>query len=320
MEPLTVEFTAYYRVFVEDVPVSALRMSRPIVMKIVVPAKNQPKNQGADDIPTDTYWASWDGILVVVTWKHEQDTIPRSGGHVVLPILRDAAEKARMEVYNQPCSPGCKNVFTHSILKVVEDTSLNEEEFTLEGNVGTLRIPARSSAKVVNRVTFMKLRSSGGTFARLKNVGRQILDLESSAWVNLECLLDAYKSRIEAGSTPWWRLSGLRARWNVRGWRRLIRDHSARIWARITSAEHLAREWSEGKRRFEENVTEDGVGAILRPDFATDELALTRLDMSRLESLSNQVESRLDNRVLALATAGGAISGAIAGTLVSFLR
>jgi hypothetical protein len=57
---------------------NAVHWREPVAFTVTVPIKNQPEFRGYEDIPTDTYYVSWDGITAVILWRRERgDRIPR---------------------------------------------------------------------------------------------------------------------------------------------------------------------------------------------------------------------------------------------------
>ncbi|WP_327343555.1 hypothetical protein [Streptomyces europaeiscabiei] len=296
----------------------AVHFDRPLLFKIVVPIKNQPQHHHADDIPTDTYWVAWDGVVVMILWRHEKDAIPRSGGQVVMQVLEEVCEKANLGAFNQACSPACTNVFMHSDLIVRQREELDGCE--VEGAERTtvdVGVPANDNPEDVLIDLFFAFGRTSFYFARQKNLGRRIIDLESVAWGRTSHLLRHYSTHVEASASPI--KKRIRMRWGNRGWRSEVRSLSAQTWVCMTGIEVMLRKWSELKNDFIDDAKEMSCLSIYETDYSDEVKIIESIDLSRLESVSTQVESRLDNRLISLATAGGAISGGITGALVSLL-
>ncbi|MFJ4785698.1 hypothetical protein [Streptomyces sp. NPDC088794] len=296
----------------------AVQLDRPLLFKIVVPIKNQPKHHHADDIPTDTYWIAWDGVVVMVLWRHEATSIPQSGGQIVMQVLEQACEAIGLGAFNQACSPACTNVFMHSdlIVRQLEDANDCKVE-SVDRTTVNITAPVSDEPEGVLFDLFYTFGRTSLIFARQKNLGRRIIDLEAEAWGRASHLLSHYSAHVEASAAPI--RKRIKMRWGNRGWRREVRSLSAQTWVCMTGIEVMMRRWSELKNDFSDEVSEGSSMPIFEMDYSDEVKVIESIDLSRLESVSNQVESRLDNRLISFATAGGAISGAITGALVTLL-
>ncbi|GGS50272.1 hypothetical protein [Streptomyces cinerochromogenes] len=296
----------------------AVHFDRPLLFKIVVPIKNQPQHHHADDIPTDTYWVSWDGVVVMVLWRHERKGIPSSGGQIILQLLEEICASANLGVFNQACSPACTNVFMHSdlIIKQLDDL----EDCRILGSDRTTVYVAAPTSEEPEDALIELYYSFGRTslyFARQKNMGRRIIDLEAEAWQRAAHLLSHYSAHAEASAKPF--RKRIVMRWRNRGWRSKVRSLSAQTWVCMTGIEVMLRKWKEVKTDFSDGAKENSCMPIFETDYFDEVAIIESIDLSRLESMSTQVESRLDNRLISIATAGGAVSGAVAGALVTLL-
>ncbi|MFJ6561774.1 hypothetical protein ACIQMV_18265 [Streptomyces sp. NPDC091412] len=296
----------------------AVQFDRPLLFKIVVPIKNQPQHHHADDIPTDTYWVSWDGVVVMVLWRHEREAIPSSGGQIILQLLEEICASANLGVFNQACSPACMNVFMHSDLVIKQLDGLEDcRVFGFDRTTVDVAAPPSEDPEGV----LIDLNYSFGRtalyFARQKNSGRRIIDLEAEAWRRAARLLSHYSAHVEAAATPL--RKRIVMRWRNRGWRSEVRSLSAQTWVCMTGIEVTLRNWKELKNDFFGAAKENSCMPIFETDYSDEVAMIESIDLSRLESMSTQVESRLDNRLVSIATAGGAVSGAIAGALVTLL-
>ncbi len=298
---------------------TALQFHLPITFKVVVPVKNQPKHHNADDIPTDTYWMAWDGMVATVLWKHPGGEIPRSGGQVILEILEKAAGEIGCSVYNQACSPGCENVFMHADMALRKTAGVEAAHVT-SSHHSTVFVDIASSEddRESLRSIVSNLTISCRHFSEQKNIGRRVLDLEIASWAQLSHLLGHYTEHVKISTLPF--LKSLKRRWNNRGWRSEVRTLSAQIWLCLTAMEVLLRNWRDDRRNFDEQAAEAGIEPIFKIDYRDDVEMIESINLARLESIASQVESRLDSRLISWATAGGAVAGATAGALVSLLH
>lgn len=296
----------------------AVHLDRPIIFKMVVPIKNQPQHHHADDIPTDTYWVAWDGVVVMILWRHKKKDLPRSGGQIVLQLLEEVCKTVSLGVLNQACSPACSNVFMHSDLIVNQVEELDEAR-VLDADRTTVEIatPFNEQPEDVLIDLFFAFGRPSLYFARQKNLGRRIIDLETEAWGRASHLISHYAAHAQASALPI--KDRIVARWRNRGWRSEVRSLSAQTWVCMTGIELMLRKWKELKNDFSDAATEHSCMPVYETDYTDDVAIIESIDLSRLESMSTQVESRLDNRLISIATAGGAISGGITGALVSLL-
>jgi hypothetical protein len=70
-----------------------------------VPAKNQRRIIESDSLP-NRYDIYWDGEVCLVGWEHNSDeSIPLSGGHVVIDVTKTALEALDFGLYVQACNP-----------------------------------------------------------------------------------------------------------------------------------------------------------------------------------------------------------------------
>ncbi|MFI5661566.1 hypothetical protein [Streptomyces sp. NPDC051684] len=290
----------------------------PILFKVVIPIKNQPQHHNADDIPTDTYWVAWDGVVVMVLWRHERAHIPRSGGQVILQLLEQVCGTANLGVLNQACSPACTNVFMHSDLVVTQLEDLDEcRVLDFDRTTVDVAAPANEEPEDILIDLFYSFGRASFHFARQKNLGRRIIDLEAEAWRRASHLLAHYSAHVEAAASPVRKRVVMR--WRNRGWRSEVRSLSAQTWVCMTGIELMLRRWKECRNDFSDATTERSCMPIFETDYSDEAKMIESIDLSRLESMGTQVESRLDNRLISIATAGGAISGAVTGALVTLI-
>ncbi|MFJ8539200.1 hypothetical protein [Streptomyces sp. NPDC093591] len=295
-----------------------MRFDQPIVFKAAVPIKNQPQHHNADDIPTDTYWVAWNGVVALVMWRHESGRSPLSGGHIAFDILEKAVNGCGHTLYNQACSPECENIFMHTNLLLTPSEECNRTHFVKRNESDIHLLFAEWEDEKDSLIDlFLDLGSSYENFARQKNTGRRIIDLESEAYTQLLHLLSHYAEHAQISTKPL--LRRLIARWHGRGWRSEVRLLSSHIWLCISGIEILKRNWIDEKKAFYDDVEESGLEEIFAIDYGDDVERIETLDLTRLDSICSQMESRIDNTALSWTTVGGAMAGAITGSLASLL-
>jgi len=253
----------FYPVYVDDTSpalmtgsdaFSVLSLSFPILLSIHVPKKNQPQHHGVDDVPTDDYRISWDGISVLVLWQQDKEQLPISGGHIVAEILQVALSATGAELYVQNCGPACDNVFFHTDMRVhVMDERIpsalisRHDEFSIDvsvnrmgGQFGLIAPVAREFQLEIN------------AFSRMKNVGRRTIDIESSARGQLNHLLGHYYDHASVNQLPFFQR--IYKRWTIKGWRREARHLLAGLWLSLANLEMLRRQWQDRRDDFRDDT------------------------------------------------------------------
>ncbi|MER7542042.1 hypothetical protein ABTW95_03445 [Spirillospora sp. NPDC127506] len=302
----------------------ALNIPNPILFKVRVPEKNQPKHHGADDVPSDTYWAAWDGIVLVVLWDQNTEIEPLSGGHIVARILEDAVEALGDSLYEQACSPACKNIFLHTSMLLSYDVDeLMEEDIlvTKQANEGVVEVTlpnfvAESEFETVDWL-HSNLDGIGRHFGQVKNYARRLMDIESAIDKEVVHLLQHYYSHARLMDLPM--RKSYRLRWKGRRWRRHARYVLAGIWLSLANIEAMKRQWGDAYRDYQGYMDDCGVNLIFAGDVHDDVEVVSALDMEYAASAIRQVSTTLDNRLNAIAAGGGAIAGGVAGALSTLL-
>jgi hypothetical protein len=298
-----------------------LELSDPIRFHMHVPKKNQPQWHGWDNIPTEDYFVAWDGISAFVLWEQDSDRIPLPGGQIVTDILSFALATTQAELYIQACSPDCDNIFFHTNLYLHPD-----EDYTYDGapkivrrkdeNAVDVAIPADESNFEILEWLHSYLGSPASHFAKLKNLGRRVMDIESSIRDQMAHLLSHYYEHAAITAKPLWR--SLKDRWRIRWWRREARQILAGLWLSLANVESLRREWQDSRRTFEGN--DDEYMAIFEVDYSNDVAVIESLEVGHLNATIEQISRNLDNRALLFATVVGALAGALAGALVGLIH
>jgi hypothetical protein len=298
-----------------------MSLSDPIRFHMHVPKKNQPRWHGLDDIPTEDYFVSWDGVTVFVLWEQDSDLIAPPGGQIVVDILSSALATTQAELYIQACSPGCDNIFFHTNMRLRPDEHYTDDvapKIVLRRGENTVdvAIPADESNLDILGWLDVYLGLPAFTFARLKNYGRRILDIESSIRDQMAHLLGHYYEHSLITAKPLWR--SLKDRWRIRWWRREARQILAGLWLSLANVESLRRDWEESRRNFEGPRAH--YMAIFEADYSNDVAAIESLEVGHLDATIEQISGNLDNRALLMATVVGALAGALAGALVGLIH
>lgn len=298
---------------------SVLRLDGPVLFCVQVPKKNQPAHHGFSDFPSDTYWVAWDGVTAIVTWTQPNQRIPMAGGHVVEEILRSALQGLGCDLYVQACSPGCDNLFTHTIMHVLVDPEVDDLECTTRTNMeADVTVGVVDDDEDLLMELWFGLNMSFNSFAEMKNLGRRSIDLENSARKTLAHLLAHYYEHATADAQKGWKRT--RALWSQRGWRREASQLMAGLWLTLSNIEVVRRQWEEAHRSFARQTGSQGLAVIFDVDYREDAEVVASLDVSHLEVNVQQIGTRLDSRSLSWATGLGAIAGGVAGLLAGLLH
>jgi hypothetical protein len=297
--------------------------SRPIEIRVRVPTKNQPKVFEGDEIASEHYLVLWDGQVLLVAWEQAIDRyVGSSGGHVVEDILQQASERAGADLIVQACNPQCTYVFLHTAIRATIDAaapaagSISRGQRDADARLINVVLPDGESLDDVAYSVWWRVGTAQEYFARMKNRGRQILELEHVVRNDLDGLNQLHHERARAGQAG--PVARVRALWTYRRWRRSSRYYLARLWLGLGSLERLRREWSDDVMRFRRE-TDDDLSDLFAVD-APGEIALVeQLDLRLVESAVEHAGDRLSANVLAYATAGGAVAGGLAAAIVNAL-
>jgi hypothetical protein len=286
---------------------------------IHVPKKNQPTVYQSDEIPAEDYCVLWNGQSLLVSWKLEKDTpMSWSGGHVVESILTDAAKRLDADVYFQGCNPSCPWLFVHMDIQLTMDPSADEwMHLSLPDSRNMLfaRAPGSADLQQASIRAWRHYSSALRDFADMKNVGRQILDLELAIRFDLDRLNTLHHRRAEASQGSWWNRA--KAAWTFRSWRRESRFYLARLWLGLGSLEHQKRLWRQRHAEFVTSVRYAEIEELFVIDTSDEVDSIRDLDLSIIEAALQHASSRLDTSAVVVATVGGAVAGAIAGALIT---
>ena len=301
----------------------AMSLSDDIRFRIKVPIKNQPKHHGYDDIPTDEYWVSWDGVTVFVLWEQDTEHDPMSGGHILADILRDAAQELGGDIYIQACSPGCDNLFFHTTMHISETPAEEETRdivITKRPRSPIVDVSLYDIDDAFEALMWLHLCLSVpcGRFAEMKNLGQRLIDIEHNAGRGLAHLLDHYYEHSRLSTLPPWR--EIRNRWKNRSWRKEVRYLLVGLWLSLANMETVRQGWADAQRGFENTIDEDGKAYLFAIDYRDDAAAIESINTRSLETAIEQVSDRLDNRTMVAVTFVGGVAGGLAGALVGLFH
>jgi hypothetical protein len=296
--------------------------SEPIAFRVHAPKKNQLKVFQDDEIPTEDYYALWNGQSLLVAWELDADTpFSTSGGHVVRDVLEDATERAGVSVYIQACNPQCNFTFVHTDVYLTLDEDATDWSDTWDPEapgVVYAEAPGPGDLKAAADRAWRAYRSALRDFADLKNIGRQILDLERVLRADLDTLNTLHYRRAQAAQAGW--TARLSALWSLRSWRRKSRYYLSRLWLGLGSLEHLRRRWFDRKSEFDNSTAGGDRRSLFRLDSEDEIASIEDLDLTLIEAAIEHAGSRLDTGALATATFGGALAGAVAAVLVTLIH
>ncbi len=298
----------------------ALRLNEPIIFTVRVPAKNQYKYRGVDDIPSDEYLAVWDGQALIVQWSQETPRRTQSGGHVVIDVLGDAVKTAGYELVVIACAPTCHHRFLHADF-VAFETDEPSDHFHADSE-------PHSSASVI--VPWSKpaddlenLRRLHGALAPAMHehglamsTAFAVAYLEHRARVDADVVLKITHDRATRRRFP--HITGAVVDgWRMRGTRAFSRELVADLWYALVSLDTRKNDWVAVSSRLRELAEADGFHEV---EALTDvrNKAMERIELETLKAAVQEVSARQEGRVLAWATFSGAVA-AIGGTVIGSL-
>jgi plasmid stabilization system protein ParE len=310
--------------------------SQPIAFRVHVPLKNQPTTHAGDKVPTEDYFALWNGESLLVAWAtSSKSEIGWGGGHIVADVVETAAKKVKADVYVQACNEACDHMVVHTdlLLEMVDDGPRWEVEPD-QDHILLLEATARGKSDLESaaRAAWRSLRTSLRSFAAVKNSARNVLDLERGIRVDLDQLATVHYQVAELASRPWrppvkqawrpkaWATTRFIEHWKARHWRRASRILLSRVWLGLGNLEVARRQWEVDYAHYRRSTR----FAQIRPLFEAADLDerehVANLDLSLMQSSTQQAAARLDNSAVARATIGGAVAGAVAAVAVTLLQ
>lgn len=281
------------------------------MFQVRIPIKNQHAHAGTNDIPSDTYFVTWDGVSVFILWEQDDENIPISGGHVVAEVLDDALDAVDSALYVQSCNPGCEYMFLHQTIQLLEDSEVDDFEIKTGKRDQEVLVTFDELDDPSMQVIWVALSLGGAmeNFAEFKNYGRRLIDLEHACRLDLGHLLTHYADHAELVHLGW-KPKYLRLRWRNRGWRKEARSLVASVWLALANIESVRRRWDQERL----NIADDAEYVpLFSADFSRDVVTIDSLRLEPVSENVNQIAGWLDNRAVVWATSLGALAGGLAG-------
>lgn len=295
------------------------RFSDAIMFEVYVPAKNQPTIHG-EAAEVDSYEVAWDGCTAVVMWPREESDkyAPAAAGQVVVDILRKASSHAGHGLYVQACSPACQHLFAHKEIRVnfwkmeqpvasFQPEGTREIDLYMGGDFSPLGI-----------VEFVHdtIKEPAAEFAQAKNLARRILDLENEMQSMTIALINHDYATLQRSQDGFFRRIGHRfgGAWKAfRGKGRAKEENVliSSLWLAMASLSTLQRTYRETERDYLESASEWADPELFSGDLKSDESRVGSIDPEFPRAAIEHKSTRLDNRGVVWATAGGAVAGAV---------
>ena len=294
----------------------------PILFEVLVPAKNQPLMNEVDDVPTDRYWVSWDGITLLVIWKRTRDEFrsATSAGHVVEQILRTAATSIGANLLVQPCSPPCENMFAHQDLRVTQIASAPNNAPLISchehpGRMVQLDINFEGDPLKFTKRVHGFIQSPSKDFARFKNISQRLIDLEKYARSLIDELLEMdLKNMAAQEKNPLARSRDavkdfFKYFWTGKSPTRKSKRIISSLWIIMSRLEGQRLEWLKIQRRLNDNVSKENKYLLYDRDRKDDDLIVSAINTQFIRSAVEQKSNTIDARTIAWATIVGGVIG-----------
>jgi len=307
------------------------RTRRPLTFSVSAPVRLQAGSGREDAVPTETYWASWDGEVVVILWRFPSDRNPvgARGGLVVLDVLKKALEKLEADCMAQPCGPNCSYPFAHTdlILRPKEGVKNPSYEKVSPYVVKSAYDATITDPEALLRTVYQGLRWTVHSFGVMRSEGRALAELEQQARMTLTSLLGLYYQRSHATSAPnllrfWMKESrhGARERWKMRGWRQRSARLVDTMWLLLSTIEAKRYDWHKARFMYDDTNTQDGGVVMFGVEYGQEVNAVEGLDVTGLRAATEQGSARLDNRAIANATVAGAMAGGVVAATATVIQ
>lgn len=291
------------------------RTVEPFTFVVDVPPKNQTRTAGY--LPQQ-HWVAWNGIAMVVAWPQpRRELIDSAAGEVVVDVLHEALHGAKMHLHVQHCSTDCVYQFLHGELLVQDgEGPLASGWEAINGGLTHLAETENPDAESIAEELYWEMSIPLWALFDMKNLGRRITELEAVVRDDASRLLETNHVLSESRRQSLWkRVEDIKANHQRRneGQRRL-----SRVWWTLSVLNALRGQWDREVVAFRAQTSEPHLASVTRIDSRDIEL-ISRQDLSLVTAALEQTASRMDTRVMAASTAGGAIAGAVAGGLLSVL-
>jgi hypothetical protein len=296
----------------------------PFAFEVLVPKKNQPIINGNDDVPTDHYWAAWDGVTLVVIWKGDKSKRypPISGGHVVEEILRAATQSIGADLVVQPCDLGCSSMFVHRCLLINQRAGTGRLDFRITqhekwATVAHFDLDFTGSPIEVAEQIHSNVGFSSDCFASFKNLSRRLFDLEEVSMSLTNELLDLDSQALNRSKgkllTRSLKIVGnsFKTAWTGVGGRRTSNRIISSLWISMLRIETVKHQTESALRGFHDIATLMKCIDLFDRDMTAYDIRLREVDTQFVRASIEQKSSRMDNMGVVWATLGGAVLGAV---------
>jgi hypothetical protein len=160
-------------------------------------------------------------------------------------------------------------------------------------------------------------------FSQVKNVARRILDLESAARaMTTELIALDYSALSKKQARRWTRfrrwLHDLRHHRGENGARR-AKYLIACLWLAMASIEVLQQRFAEVRRRYEDVSSKWAVPELFETDLKADEAEVESIDAQFARAAIEYKSTRIDSRVVVIATIIAGIAGGLLGLFGALL-
>ncbi|GAB3404645.1 hypothetical protein GCM10027515_16910 [Schumannella luteola] len=293
--------------------VHALSFRDPIAFSVNVPRRLQASADAAHTVPTEKYWAAWDGVVLFIGWTSTAPSpFGSAAGLSVLEVLRDAIREAGYSLRSQPCGPSCNYPFAHQDL-LVDSASTHSEVRLEELDRWTTRIKTPIAGDRLSLASNLVSEFSylGNVFAHLRSNGQVVRQSERAARKDLGDLLRLQYER--AAITAMDPLRSIPERWRKRSNSSATARLIAGLWLRLASLDQNKRNWDADRYRYDQSGTEGDARLLFRSEFPDEVNGIETLDIDSLQASLVQMSAQADSRSLAWATAVGALAGGVLG-------
>lgn len=297
----------------------AMLFNSPILFRVSVLAKNQPRYRSMDDVPTDEYLVVWDGVQLLVQWEQDAPFATGSGGHIVFDILAEVGDSIGYPVSVLACSPACHHKFVHGDFVTFADHHASDDFHTHgETPVGhTIHTPyAKDADDVTNiRRTFSYIAGILNTFALTQSYLDAMSYLEWRSRRDAQLLLAIAYDQASMRTPPHF-IGMAKDAWNLRGSRREKRKLIGGLWLALSSLDTFRVRWRLHDSHFSELVGDPAV-RNLAPLFDTGRDKIERQDLTLIRASLQEVATRMEGGRLFVATLAAAAAAFLAAFLTS---
>lgn len=311
--------------------IHTLSFRKPILMHIRAPKRLQEPFGDFNSIPSEEYWAAWDGLTLMVVWRiledgrlrkvDERDIVRASspaGGLIAQRVLSEAAANSGYRVQTLECSPNCNYTFSHADMLVSTagpDIEILFSQELKDGNTVRVEVPAGHDPEYIAYMLLKRVDLASHAFAVIRCDSEAMQQAFFHASSDTASLLRLNYERALVVTTPF--PMSLVLRWRQRRWKRDARRYIARIRLSLATIERL-RSHSARYRGIYTRSAKDA-GGIFDYEFGLSVESMSTVEIAEIRSSIENLTQSFDTNALVLATAIAAIVGAIVGAVVATL-